>query len=170
MRRTSVCAVVAIVAGLAALPAATSRDTVAPAPAPIRARRVPDVSPLPDGGIERRLERGDDHRYRFTLSAGEYLRVIVEQHGIDLIAQTRDTAALPIADFRTRFATTAGKRWNWWRTRAAQFTIAITALPDCIDAGCYDSDGRPSRGDRATGMPSGASTAATAIAGRRKAA
>jgi CHAT domain-containing protein len=89
---------VAIVAGLAALPAATSRDTVVPAPAPIRARRVPDVSPLPDGGIERRLG-GATIIAILTLSAGEYLRVIVEQHGIDLVVQTRDAAGVPIADF-----------------------------------------------------------------------
>ena len=104
MRRTSIGAVMAIVGGLAAFPAATSRDTVAPPPAPIRARRVPDVTPLPVGGTERRLERGDDHRHRVTLSAGEYLRVIVEQHGIDLVAQTRDapscstTVVLPRCD------------------------------------------------------------------------
>ncbi|HEV8210115.1 MAG TPA: CHAT domain-containing tetratricopeptide repeat protein [Vicinamibacterales bacterium] len=138
MRRTSVWTVAAIVGALAAPSAATSGDPLTSAPAPIRARRVPDVSPLPDGRIvERRLERGDDHQYRVPLSEGEYLRVIVEQHGIDLVAQTRDAANAPIADFDDEIRHHGQEQVELVAAARGVYTIAIAAPPDNVDAGGY---------------------------------
>src|SRR5205823_8383348 len=37
-----------------------------------------------DQPIERELARGETHAYRVTLAAGQYLRVMVEQRGVDL--------------------------------------------------------------------------------------
>ena len=44
---------------------------------------------LPDQTIERALARGQEHRYQLALNAGESVRVIVEQRGIDVVVQAR---------------------------------------------------------------------------------
>jgi CHAT domain-containing protein/tetratricopeptide (TPR) repeat protein len=67
---------------------------------PLPARTLPEATRLEDGRtIERRVATGDDHRYFVAAAAGDCIHVIVEQHGVDLIAQTRDRSGNPIADF-----------------------------------------------------------------------
>src|SRR5437899_2037149 len=62
------------------------------------ARRDPTVL-LPQQPIERELTPGEEHRYQLALQAGECVRVIVEQLGIDVVVRVSDVAAgAPIAD------------------------------------------------------------------------
>ena len=136
-----------------ALPAATSPDTVAPAPAPIRARRVPDVPPLPDGGESSAAPGagGDDHRaIASRCRLASILRVIVEQHGIDPIAQTRDTARrLPIADFEDEIRHDGREEVELVAdARAARYDRDYGAARQHRRGLAYDLDCRPSRGDR----------------------
>jgi CHAT domain-containing protein len=67
---------------------------------PLPARTLPVSAALEDGrAIERRLASGDDHRYFVTVAAGDCIRLVIEQHGVDVVVQTRDRAGSPIADF-----------------------------------------------------------------------
>jgi CHAT domain-containing protein/Tfp pilus assembly protein PilF len=50
--------------------------------------------------VERRLGRGEEHRYELPLKAGECATVIVEQRGVDVVVHTRDADARVIADFQ----------------------------------------------------------------------
>src|SRR6266545_2213146 len=137
MRRTLICATAVIVGGLSGLLAATSPGTPAP-PAPLRARHLPEVLALQDGrSIERRLERGDDHRYRIALSAGDYVLVIVEQRGIDVVAETRDSAGDAIADFEDEIRSDGEERVELVAETRGIYAIAIKAPLDNIEAGSY---------------------------------
>ena len=60
------------------------------------ARRAPSagqrIALLEEGmATECALSRGEEHLYRVALTAGEYVSVIVEQRGIDVVVQTRGT-------------------------------------------------------------------------------
>jgi CHAT domain-containing protein/tetratricopeptide (TPR) repeat protein len=67
---------------------------------PLPARTLPASAALEDGRtIERRLTGYDDHRYFVTVAAGDCIRLVIEQHGVDVVVQTRDRAGNPIADF-----------------------------------------------------------------------
>src|SRR5258705_8898013 len=56
----------------------------------LRAQSQPDVTALgPDAVLERQLKHGEEHRYQLALTAGEYVSVIVEQRGIDVVVQAR---------------------------------------------------------------------------------
>src|SRR5690349_7354579 len=59
----------------------------------------PAVLPA-DRAAEHELARGDLQRYALTMAAGEYVRVIVEQHGIDVVIQTLDPNGAPITEFQ----------------------------------------------------------------------
>ncbi|MGH9843865.1 MAG: tetratricopeptide repeat protein, partial [Blastocatellia bacterium] len=50
----------------------------------IRAQEEAVTSLDPGKPIERELSRGQEHSYRLSLAAGEYLRVVVEQRGINV--------------------------------------------------------------------------------------
>ena len=69
--------------------AATALTWIVQAALPLTAHHQ-DLTPLEAGRvIERHLERGAEHRYAVALGAGEYALVIVDQRGIDLVAQAR---------------------------------------------------------------------------------
>jgi CHAT domain-containing protein len=137
MRRTWVCATL-VMLGVSTLPAAAPQDTVASTPPPIRARRLPDVSVLQEGRtFERRLERGDDHRYQLALREGEYACVSIEQRGIDVVAQTRDPAGSSIADFGGEIQNVGDKQVELVAEARGTYTVAIKAPSDTIEPGSY---------------------------------
>src|ERR1041385_807145 len=46
----------------------------------------PDIRPLlPNQPIERQMKGGETHSYTITLTSGQYLYVIVDQRGIDVV-------------------------------------------------------------------------------------
>src|SRR5262249_35802287 len=49
--------------------------------------------------VERRLDRGEQHRYSIALREGEYARVVVEQRNIDVIVQVRNADDDVIEEF-----------------------------------------------------------------------
>jgi tetratricopeptide (TPR) repeat protein len=53
----------------------------------------------PGQTIKRELAGDDSHAYQIRLSAGQYLKVIVEQQGIDVVAQLSGPAGEQIAEF-----------------------------------------------------------------------
>jgi tetratricopeptide (TPR) repeat protein len=53
----------------------------------------------PGKAIKRELAGGQSHTYRISLNAGQFLKVIVEQHGIDLVVQLSGPSGEQIAEF-----------------------------------------------------------------------
>lgn len=58
-----------------------------------------------DGSVTRELRGGETHAYDITLRRGEFLRVEIEQHGVDVVATLRSEsgAELVAVDLRRRF-------------------------------------------------------------------
>src|SRR6185295_13989282 len=54
----------------------------------------------PGHRIERQLGGGEQHRYRLAMSAGEFVRVIVEQEGVDVTVRLADPDGDTIAEFQ----------------------------------------------------------------------
>jgi len=90
MRKIFVCTSLAIVCALSAARLAG----VAPQDAGDQALLDSDTP------IQRRLSRGEEHRYQLVLAAGEFARVVVEQEGIDVVVKVRDAADNPIDEFQ----------------------------------------------------------------------
>lgn len=113
-------------------------DTLSSAEAPLPARRVPDISTLTDGRtIERHLSRGDDHQYRLKLRAGECVRVIVEQRGIDVAVQTRDGVGNLIADIDDEIRSRGEEQVALVADVSGTYTVGIMASSVAATAGSY---------------------------------
>ena len=97
-----------------------------------------DVTPLEAGRvIERHLERGAEHRYTIALGAGEYARVIVEQRGVDVIAQARGPDDGAIADFEDEIRNSGQEQVEIVADVPGTYSIAIRAAPGIVAAGAY---------------------------------
>ena len=85
------------VRGWATTAAVSLLVAVSPSPAIARSQ---DVTTLQgDRAIERRLDRAEEHRYAIALRDGEYARVVVDQHGMNVIARVRGIDEALIAAF-----------------------------------------------------------------------
>ncbi|HKB14353.1 MAG TPA: hypothetical protein VKD69_26995, partial [Vicinamibacterales bacterium] len=114
-----------------------------------------DVTPLslqPDHAVERRLDRGEAHRYALALDAGTYARVIVEQRGVDVIAEVRGEDDATIAEIQGEIGTTGEEQVELVAGVAGTYVIVIRPAP-ANAAGAYAirvSDVRPAgNADRA---------------------
>ena len=132
--------VLAVTGGLSFLcPPDSQADAASAAGAPtLPARRIPDISTLTEGRtIERYLSRGDEHQYRFNLRAGECVRVTVEQRGIDVAVQTRDSAGNVVADFDDEIRPQGEEHVELVAAVSGTYTFAITASPVALRTGSY---------------------------------
>jgi CHAT domain-containing protein len=112
--------------------------TASLAAAPLPARRVPEFATLESGQlIERQLSRGDDHQYRFRLRAGECVRVIVEQRGVDVIVQTRDPAGNVIADVDDEIRPRGEEQIDLVADVSGTYSVGISASPVALITGSY---------------------------------
>jgi CHAT domain-containing protein len=129
----------AITSGLLSVITAVPHADTRPFPvAPLTAHRMPDVAALDAGpAIERYLTRGNDHQYRLTLKAGEWLRVIVEQRGVDVAVQTRDGAGNVIATVDDEIRLDGDEDVDLVANVSGTYTFSVTASPVALGAGRY---------------------------------
>ena len=120
-------------ATLAALALATIRPSVLPV------ATLPQDAPFlePHSAVERRLDRGDVHRYSIALNAGERARVIVEQHGIDVIAQVRGLDGQAVAEFQDEIRPTGQEQIDFVADEAGTYAIAIHSAAGIVVPGSY---------------------------------
>ena len=139
MRKIPACASAAIVSALSALlTAAPQPDTAASAGRPLLARRLPEILSLEEGRtIERHLSRGDDHRYQVALGAGEYVGIVVEQHGIDVVVHTRGADGSPIADFQDEPTKGGAEQVDIVASCEGTYTVAIETVRGIVGSGAY---------------------------------
>lgn len=139
MRKTPAGASLTIVAALSALVSAAPQSRTDPAAVgPLPARRLPQIEPL-DGSrtIQRFLSRGDDHRYQLALAAGECVSVVVEQHGVDVVVQTRHAAGDEIALYDDEIGVRGEERIELVADSQGTYTVAIKASPFQVAEGSY---------------------------------
>jgi CHAT domain-containing protein len=87
--------------------------------------------------VERPLARGEEHRYRLALTAGEFASVIVEQLGIDVIVQVRGGDDSVISEFDDEIRSRGQEQVDIVADTGGTFTVAIKAAPGLVAPGSY---------------------------------
>ena len=97
-----------------------------------------EVTRLDTGrSIERRLDRGEAHRYAVTLNAGDYARVVVEKRGVDIVAQVRGADDSAVADLLDDLRTAGQEPVELVADVAGTYGIVIKAAPGTAAPGAY---------------------------------
>ena len=121
-----------------------------PAISPAAAQRqsaTPDVLTLePRKAIERDLAPGETHAYQIAIEAGQFLRVVVTQRGIDVIVTVTGPAAQKLAEVDSPNGTDGPEPVSLVADVAGTYRIEIRPL---------DKDAKPGRYDVAIPLPSG---------------
>jgi CHAT domain-containing protein/Tfp pilus assembly protein PilF len=91
----------------------------------------------PGKAIKRPLARGEAHRYQIRLGAGELEEVIVEQHGIDLIVDIRDSGKRTIADVDDEIGRDGREQVALVAIAEDSFTLTIKAARGAVLPGSY---------------------------------
>ncbi len=120
-------------ATLAALALATLRPSV------LTVGTHPQDAPLlePHSAVERSIDRHDVHKYSIALSADEHARVMVEQRGIDVIAEVRGLDGQAVSEFQDEIRNTGREEIDLVADGAGTYTIAIRAAPGSVVPGSY---------------------------------
>src|SRR6266508_1964087 len=98
-----------------------------------------DVRPLEPGKpIERELAGGQSHAYQITLSAGQFMKVIVEQRGIDFVIVLLGTDAKQIMEFDSEIRS-QGQETVWQVAEVAgSYRLNVKAKHKGAPAGGYE--------------------------------
>ena len=106
-----------------------------------------DVTHLASGRVvERRLDRGEAHRYALTLNAGTYARITVEQRGIDIVAEISGAGGATVAEIEDDVRTTGEEQVEIVADAAGTYGVVVKAAPGSAVPGAYAiqlSDVRP---------------------------
>jgi CHAT domain-containing protein len=91
----------------------------------ISAFATPEATLLEPGAVyERPLARGQEHRYQIALTKGEYIGLTVEQHGVDVVVETRGPDGV-IADFQSELRPQGEERADLVADTSGLYTVAI---------------------------------------------
>src|SRR5262249_26309958 len=87
--------------------------------------------------ILRQFSRGEEHRYRLPLSAGECARVVVEQKGIDVVVHVRGEDGTEIDEFQDEGRPEGGERGDVGAAKTGADTLTIAAAGGAGAPGFY---------------------------------
>ena len=79
----------------------------------------------PGTRIERPLAGGEEHRYQISLSAGDFTRVVVEQHGVDVTVRLVDVDGDTIADFQEEVRPEGEEQVDIVAEKDGNYTVVI---------------------------------------------
>jgi len=91
----------------------------------------------PGPAIERPMVRGEEHRYQLPLTTGEYVIVLVEQHGIDVVVQVRSPGDNAIADFQQEILKGGEERVEVVGDRDGPYTLVVKPAQGTVAPGSY---------------------------------
>jgi CHAT domain-containing protein/tetratricopeptide (TPR) repeat protein len=98
----------------------------------------PEATLLPaDHAIERQVAHGERHRYRLAVGAGEYVHLIVEQRGIDVVAQVLGPDGAMRAEFQDAITSDGREDIEVVADAAGTYTFSIEPAPGIIVPGAY---------------------------------
>ena len=92
---------------------------------------------LPQQTITRELKRDREHHYRLALEAGECVRVIVEQHGVDVVVRVSGLELEAPIEVQDEVTSQGQEAVEVVADEAATYTLAIAAAPGTIATGSY---------------------------------
>ena len=133
-RMTAICATLLVVVLSAGVPASDARlaDSLqSPSPAPHTTALDPGQP------IERRLARGEEHRYQLTLSGGEFAGIIVDQRGVDVTVQLRAADGSVLADIDDESRSRGHEQVDVAAAVGGTYIVAISASPGVNSPGSY---------------------------------
>jgi CHAT domain-containing protein/Tfp pilus assembly protein PilF len=75
--------------------------------------------------IQRQIARGDEHRYRIALAAGELASIVVEQKGIDVGVLVRDESNAVVEEFQDEIRRDGEERVEIVAEKAGSYVLSI---------------------------------------------
>lgn len=87
--------------------------------------------------VERRLNRGEEHRFGLALGAGEYATVAVEPQGIDVTVQVSGTEGTALGGFQDDTGTTGRVEAELVADSTGTYTLAVRPSPGTVASGSY---------------------------------
>jgi CHAT domain-containing protein/Tfp pilus assembly protein PilF len=98
-----------------------------------------DVRPLEVGiSIRRELAGGRRHAYRFSIGADQFLKVIVEQQGIDVVALALEPGGKQILEFDSESRSQGREEVSLVAEAAGSFLLIVRPKQDGTPAGNYE--------------------------------
>jgi hypothetical protein len=97
------------------------------------------VRPLELGKpIEQELTGGQSHSYQITLAAGQYVKLVVEQRGIDVIVNLYGPDGKQITKFDSEIRTQGQETVSWVANEAGRYRLDVPAKYRNAVAGRYE--------------------------------
>jgi CHAT domain-containing protein len=92
---------------------------------------------VPTEPVLRQIARGEEHRFRVSLAAGEYASVLVEQRGIDVGVSVRNGDGTALAEFQDEIRPDGDERVEIVANTAATYTLVIRPADGARSPGGY---------------------------------
>ncbi len=97
-----------------------------------------DVASLQPGvEIDRPIARGETHEFRLTLAAGDCITVVVDQHGVDVAVQVRDTRSAVIADADDDVTKGGSEQLDLVAAVSGVYTLVVSPSPGNVAPGTF---------------------------------
>jgi CHAT domain-containing protein/Tfp pilus assembly protein PilF len=106
--------------------------SINPAQADQHARRLEQGNP-----VERELTGGQSHSYQITLAADQYVKLIVDQRGIDLVVKLFGPDGKPITEFDSERRVQGEETVQWVAEEAGVYRLDVPAKYKNAAAGRY---------------------------------
>lgn len=94
----------------------------------------------------RELTGGQSHRYRLALTEGQYLRLVVEQRGIDVVVALAGADGVKVRQVDSPNGTVGPEELHFIAKASGQYWVTVSSLEEKAPAGKYEikiSDLRP---------------------------
>jgi CHAT domain-containing protein len=92
----------------------------------------------PGKPIERELTEGQSHSYQMTLAAGQYVRLVVDQRGIDMVVKLFGPDGKQIRPFDSEISAQGLEAVGWVAEEAGSYQVDVLAKYKYAAAGRYE--------------------------------
>jgi Tetratricopeptide repeat len=92
----------------------------------------------PSKPIERELAGGQSHSYQMTLAAGQYVRLVIGQRGIDVVVKLFGPDGKQAAAFNSEIRTQGRESLEWVGEAAGSYRVDVSATYKNAAAGRYE--------------------------------
>ncbi|HKX30037.1 MAG TPA: tetratricopeptide repeat-containing protein, partial [Blastocatellia bacterium] len=105
---------------------------------PARIRGQQEVPLEPDRPIERELAGGQSHLYQFMLEAGQYVKITIEQRGIDVMARLSGLGGKESAEFDSEIRNQGTEVVEWVAEAAGPRQLVVQSKQKDAAPGRYE--------------------------------
>lgn len=101
--------------------------------------------------MEREIRDGESHTYPVVLESGQFLRVVVDQNGVDLVVRLMDPGGTPVLSVDSLTGTTGEEDCAAVAERTGLYRIEVSASPEADEGGYelrVEGPRSPSKRDR----------------------